>query len=146
MKKYVGTKLIGAKPMTRGEYNEYRGWSIPKNENPEDLGYLVKYSDDYESWSPKEVFDESYREYDEDKLPHTALGMISEDYKERFKAEYKQLEIRITGLKKMLLAWDNGTLSFEPSCPRSTYDLQLSGMVMYLSTLEARAKMEGIEI
>ena len=25
MKKYVGVKLIEAKPMTRGDYNNYRG-------------------------------------------------------------------------------------------------------------------------
>ena len=62
MKQYIGTKIIMAKPMTRGEYNIYRGWKIPENENPEDEGYLVKYSDNYESWSPKEAFDEAYRE------------------------------------------------------------------------------------
>ena len=62
MKQYIGTKIIMAKPMTRGEYNIYKGWTIPQNENPEDEGYLVKYSDDYESWSPKAAFDEAYRE------------------------------------------------------------------------------------
>ena len=27
-------------------------------------GYKVKYKDGYESWSPKEVFEEAYRELD----------------------------------------------------------------------------------
>lgn len=67
MKKYIGTKLIEAKPMTRGEYNEYRGWTIPPDENPEDPGYLVKYSDSYESWSPKDVFDSAYIQVDDNK-------------------------------------------------------------------------------
>lgn len=62
MKQYIGTKIIMAKPMTRGEYNIYRGWKIPEDENPADEGYLVKYSDDYESWSPRKAFDEAYRE------------------------------------------------------------------------------------
>lgn len=64
--KYIGTKLIKAKPMTRGEYNKYRGWTIPENENPDDEGYLVVYvdSDNYESWSPKDVFDRVYRSCD----------------------------------------------------------------------------------
>lgn len=64
--KYIGTKLIKAKPMTRGEYNEYRGWKIPENENPQDEGYLVVYvdSDDYVSWSPKDVFERAYRSFD----------------------------------------------------------------------------------
>ena len=64
--KYIGTKLIKAKPMTRGEYNEYRGWKIPENENPQDEGYLVVYvdSNDYVSWSPKDVFERAYRSFD----------------------------------------------------------------------------------
>lgn len=32
MKKYIGCKLITAEPMTRGDYNIYRGWTIPENE------------------------------------------------------------------------------------------------------------------
>lgn len=67
MRKYIGTKLIEAKPMTRGEYNQYRGWKIPENENPEDEGYLVRYSDSYVSWSPKEVFDAAYLQVDDNK-------------------------------------------------------------------------------
>lgn len=61
--KYIGTKLIKAKPMTRGDYNKYRGWKLPENENPDDEGYLVVYvdSDNYESWSPKDVFERAYR-------------------------------------------------------------------------------------
>lgn len=51
--------------MTRGEYNEYRGWTIPADENPDDNGYLVKYSDGYESWSPEKQFNETYRECDD---------------------------------------------------------------------------------
>ena len=62
MKQYIGTKIIQAEPMNRGEYNNYRGWQIPNNENPQDEGYLVKYEDGYESWSPKEVFEKAYRE------------------------------------------------------------------------------------
>ncbi len=90
MKKYVGTKVIEARLMTRGDYNNYRGWQIPAGENPEDKGYLVKYSDGYESWSPAKVFETAYREYDEDKLPATAVGMMSEDYKERLRSGTKE--------------------------------------------------------
>lgn len=45
MEKYIDTKTIEAEPMTRGDYNKYRGWAIPADENPDDEGYLVKYSD-----------------------------------------------------------------------------------------------------
>ncbi len=61
MKQYVGTKTLFAKPMTLGEYNKHRNWSIPSNEDPNTEGYLVKYPDAYESWSPKFVFEKSYR-------------------------------------------------------------------------------------
>ena len=53
MKKYIGTKLVQARPMTRGAYNRYRGWEIPADENPEDEGYLIQYPDGYVSWSPQ---------------------------------------------------------------------------------------------
>lgn len=64
MKKFIGTKVIEAKSMTRGEYNEYRGWPIPADENPDDKGCLVRYPDGYESWSPEKQFNEAYRECD----------------------------------------------------------------------------------
>ena len=147
MKKYIGTKMIKARPMNRGDYNKYRGWNIPKDENPADEGYLVKYSDGYESWSPKKQFEEAYREYDSTKLPSTAILMNSNDYKDRFKAEYNQLAIRYKGLKTMLDQWgDNETLPFEPTCPRSTYNMQIKAMADYLAVLEARAVMESIEL
>lgn len=62
MKTYIGTKIIDAEPMTRGAYNEFRGWQIPADENPGDEGYRVVYPDGYVTWSPKEVFEAAYRE------------------------------------------------------------------------------------
>ena len=32
--------------MNLGDYNNYRGWTILENVNPEREGYLVKYEDD----------------------------------------------------------------------------------------------------
>ena len=71
MQTYIGTKMIRAKAMTRGDYNKLRGWSIPADENPNDEGFLVEYLDggernhkDYDgyiSWSPKDVFERAYR-------------------------------------------------------------------------------------
>ena len=149
MKKYVGCKEVEAKPMNRGDYNKYRGWTIPVGENPEDEGYLVKYSDGYESWSPKKQFDEAYRECNEaaeQELPFTAIGMFSHSYRERFKAEYYQAVIRFDKLNQMLKKWDKDQLSFEPTCPRSTYNLQIRAMADYIAVLEARAVMENITL
>lgn len=68
---YIGTKLIRAQAMTRADYNAYRGWTLPADENGEDAGYLVEYLDGgqsnhpnhvgYISWSPADVFDRAYR-------------------------------------------------------------------------------------
>lgn len=79
-------------------------------------------------------------------LKDTVEMMISEDYKERFKAEYCQTEIRYGKLKCMLEKWDEGILEFTPTCPRSTYDLQITAMKDYIAILEARAVMEGIAL
>ena len=77
-------------------------------------------------------------------LKDTVEMMNSSDYKERFKAEYQQVVIRYKKLKAMLDKWDNGTLQFEPTCPRSTYNMQIKAMTDYLAVLEARAVMENI--
>lgn len=79
-------------------------------------------------------------------LAETINGMVSEDYKERFIAEYQQLVIRYNGLKKMLGNWDRNELEFVPTCPRSTYNIQIKAMTDYIAVLEARAVMEGIKL
>ena len=61
LERYIGTKIIEARPMTLGEYNEYRDWEIPADADPSRKGYLVVYPDGYESWSPKDQFEEAYR-------------------------------------------------------------------------------------
>lgn len=80
------------------------------------------------------------------KLNDTVEMMNSADCKERFKAEYQQLAIRYKGLKAMLEKWDKGELTFSPTCPRSTYNIQITAMTDYLAILEARAVMEDIDL
>lgn len=77
-------------------------------------------------------------------LKDTVEMMNSADYKERFKAEYAQVVIRYQKLKSMLQKWDNGELNFQPTCPRSTYNMQIKAMTDYIAVLEARAVMEGV--
>lgn len=79
-------------------------------------------------------------------LNDTIKGMVSEDYKERFIAEYQQLVMRYNGLKNMLNKWDRNKLPFTPTCPRSTYNMQIKAMTDYIAVLEARAVMEGINL
>lgn len=79
-------------------------------------------------------------------LNDTAALMKSDNYKDRFAAEYYQLAIRYKKLKAMLDSRDAGTLEFTPTCPRSTYNIQIQAMVEYLAALEARAVMENISL
>lgn len=72
MQTYIGTKIIMAMPMMLGNYNTYQGWDIPKDQDPLAEGYLVEYLDGgepnhsehkgYISWSPSEVFDNTYKD------------------------------------------------------------------------------------
>jgi len=62
--KYLGVKLVEAAELNLGDYNIYRGWDIPENEDPKREGYLVVYPDGYESWCPKEQFEEANRAID----------------------------------------------------------------------------------
>jgi hypothetical protein len=74
MKTHIGTKLVNMQPMTRQEYNDFRGWTLPADEDGTDDGYLVEYLDGgkpntphyagYVSWSPKAQADAAYRPTD----------------------------------------------------------------------------------
>lgn len=78
------------------------------------------------------------------KLNESVEMINSENYQEGFKAEYYQLTNRICELQNMLAAWDNDKLTFEPLCPRSTYEMQLRSMQDYRALLEMRSVMENI--
>lgn len=68
MEKYIGTKLIKAEPQIKdGRY-----------------GFRVIYKDGYESWSPKEVFEESYRRID-----NLTFGLAIEALKKGYKVARK---------------------------------------------------------
>ena len=79
-------------------------------------------------------------------LKDTVEMMISDDYKERFVAEYAQLKIRYKKLYAVLEKYAVDKLDFKPTCPIEILYEQLDHMEAYLSVLETRAKYEGIEL
>ena len=79
-------------------------------------------------------------------LKDTIEMMISEDFKERFKAEYYQLLIRLDGLTSMINKWENNTLDFEPKCSKETLENQLLFMQGYIAILRLRAEIEEIDL
>ena len=54
---FMRMNIVEAIPMTRKEYVESRGWTLPADENPDDEVYKVVYSDGYVSMCPKDKFD-----------------------------------------------------------------------------------------
>ena len=79
-------------------------------------------------------------------LKDTVAMMGSDDYKERFVAEYVQLKIRYKRLYAVLEKYAADKLDFKPTCPIEILYEQLDHMEAYLSVLETRAKYEGIEL
>lgn len=66
------------------------------------------------------------------------------DWQQRFVLEYKELLERTTKLGNMLNNWDN--LNFTPKCSKELLSTQYSIMESYLSVLEERAVIEGVEL
>ena len=85
-------------PRLRREYNDYRGWELPSDENPNDEGYLVEYlnggkpndarHEGYISWSPVDVFNNAYKPAD--------------TFLDRLKLEQVEVQTRLDGLTKTL--------------------------------------------
>lgn len=88
-------------------------------------------------------------------LKNTVALMNSDDYKERFKAEYYQTKIRYEKLKAFntkIEAHERtrftclSTSEPKHDCPLDLLREQQSVMGAYLHTLEVRAVIEGIEL
>lgn len=77
-------------------------------------------------------------------LKDTVDLMLSDDYADRFKAEYYQLETRFIKLAAMVENWDK--LTFTPNMSRKFYIKQLHIMAMYLYYLILRSGPERIDI
>ena len=62
MQAYIGSKIILAAPMSERQFRELKGqgWGHGNEDQP---GYIVQYAgkEEYQSWSPKAVFEEAYR-------------------------------------------------------------------------------------
>ena len=66
-------------PMTRLEYNQFRGWALPEGEDPNDPGYLMDFGF-HTAWWPADVVDKAFMV-----LPSAP------SYQQRVRGEHKQL-------------------------------------------------------
>ena len=66
-------------------------------------------------------------------LKNTVDLMLSDNYKDRFRAEYYQTKERYQRLHLMIIKYEAGTLDFQP-------------MGEYLYVLEMRAQLEEIDL
>lgn len=79
-------------------------------------------------------------------LKDTIELMNSNDYEDRFKAEYYQTKIRYDKLHKMIIKYEANTLMFTPNCSIELLKEQKMYMGNYLRMLEIRSEIEGIEL
>lgn len=79
-------------------------------------------------------------------LEDTIEMMKSDDYKERFRAEYLQTKIRCRKLHEMIIKYRAGALNFTPACPYKVLEDQYQQMTNYLDILEIRALIEKVDL
>lgn len=81
---YMGTQKLFGLPMTRAEYNNYRGWETPEDEKGTDKGFLVEYVDNnsnhpdhtgYITWMLKDVFLDTFRRNGDLSFGQALLGV-----------------------------------------------------------------------
>ena len=79
------------------------------------------------------------------------IAKADDDLKESLEAEgYVAASELVKNINKLEDAIDDAldadSLEFEPTCPRSTYNMQIKAMTDYIAVLEARAVMEGVDL
>lgn len=140
VKTYIGTKVVHAVPMTRAAYNKLRGWQLPDNEDGDDEGYLVQYTDGgdtnvagytgYVSWSPQDVFERAYS---------TGVTLKETTYVDRMVKELEELTERTTKLGDFLKTEQFVVL---PEKKRVLLCAQHTAMMDYQWHLLARVRSE----
>ena len=66
-------------PMTRLEYNQFRGWALPEGEDPNDPGYFMDFGF-HTAWWPADVVDKAF-----------VMLPSAPSYQQRVHGEHKQL-------------------------------------------------------
>lgn len=123
----------------------------PYNISQED--YMIRFKKEFNNMRDKynkiTTINNSYKNKKEElkmELKDTVEMMNSEDFKERFRAEYFQVKIRYDKLDDMTVKYEAGTLPFTPNCSLELLLEQKEYMGEYLRCLKIRAEIEGINL
>ena len=128
MKKYIGTKQVKAEPMNELAAVE-KGFARKNEDNHEwRQGYHVQYTNPdgstYDSWSPKQVFEQAYK--------------CADNFLDRLQIEHDELCERFNSLEKFLKKGFDHVVE-KTSLPQASLLLfQRMAMKSYLEVLEAR--------
>ncbi len=139
---FVGTKSVSAAPMTRQEYNDYRGWELPADEShlANEQGFLVEYVDGgranhpdhegYISWSPADVFERSYKESPKNHI-------------ERMQSEKHELDVKLTALNAFLTKLGTNEAPLIDDNQVYLLEEQAKNMTFYSNLLGERIKYDS---
>lgn len=132
---FVSHKKVKRLPMSKGDYNTYRGWEQPEDEDETDDGYLVEYLDGgkpnhpehegYISWSPKEQFDNGYVK-------------IIPEHEQRVRVEREELLVKLEKLETFIDSTPFYSLS---EVEKNDLDSQSIIMNQYLDILDKRISL-----
>ncbi|UKK52111.1 hypothetical protein L6472_05905 [Prevotella sp. E13-17] len=128
---YTGTKTVKACPMSRKTAEEFIGRKVYKDsdEREDEEGYLVRYVDGYQSWSPAKVFEEAYAR--------------SQSHLDRMIIEHKELKDRYLKGRDYSFSQAANNMSVKKI---SLLKQQLDIMERYLYVLTERISIEEKEI
>lgn len=127
MKTYIGTKTVKAEPCTLGDFIKLTGRNPYENDTKAhsnlEEGYLIEYSDEYKSWSPKDVFKEAYK--------------CSETFLDRLHIEMSELYSKMDALVSFI---DSGKIDEVVTEKYQNMLLRLQQRIMsrYINVLECR--------
>lgn len=123
MKKYIGTKTVQAEPMN--ELEAVKKGLARKNEDKHEWrdGYKIVYKDGYESWSPKDVFENAYK--------------AADTFLDRLEIEHKELMERFEKCA-VFVDCEKFREIIKEDYPAFLLSLQRELMGRYMATLEQR--------
>lgn len=113
MKAYIGAKIIQAEPMDLFTFTETQVPARSLGEGSENApGYKVVYPDGYVSWSPKDAFEQAYRE--------VSLGEVELIYGEEFITPGKMYPVVSSYIQA--IGWEEGKLRVDINGATYEYD------------------------